>query len=462
MAITRELAAYCASLSYDDLPPETLDRAKQVLLDTLGIAIGSGRAASTSTVLETVDHLDGGGSATVLASGERASPAYAALANGTLAHSLDFDETHRAGSVHAAAPVLGGALAVAEEADASGRRLLAAFVGGYEVTARLGMALNSEAHYAKGFHATSTCGVYGATAAVGSLAGHDPETVATGFGINGSQASGSLQFLENGSWNKRVHPGLAAHSGYIAAHFAERGFFAADEPIEGPRGFLQAYSDDPRPERALEGLGDGFEIERTGLKPYPLCRFMHPAIDGLLELVTGNEIDPAAVTDVDVEMTTSGHSIVGEPSNAYPESVVDAQFSMPFGAMLAVTRRDAGVDALFDATRGEFTPEERRLMDATTVTAADWADELYPEKWAVSVRIEADGEIYEKRVVDSRGDPQTPLTWEEIRAKYDDLVTPVVGPTTAEAVRERVESVEDHSVRSLLEPLREAEFGSDR
>ena len=457
MDLTAELSEYCASLDYDTLPDSTVDQAKRVLLDTVGIAIGSVRAKSTSPVVDTLDSLDNGKGATALATGGSYSPAYAALANATFAHSLDFDETHRAGSVHAAAPVLGTLLAVGEEVDATGRQLLTAFVGGYEITARLGMALNSEAHYDKGFHATSTCGVYGATAAGCMLKGASAGTIETAFGVNGSQSSGTLQFLENGSWNKRIHPGLAAHSGYLATEFAHRDFFAASEPIEGPRGFLQAYSDDPRPEAALDGLGDGFEIDRTGMKPYPVCRFMHPAIDGLIGLATEHDIDPAEVSAIEIGMSTSGKNIVGEPAKAYPESIVDAQFSMPFGAMLSVTRREAGVDALFGAVDGDFDSEQRRLMDATTTTSVAWADELYPDKWAVEVAIDGK-ERYDRRVEDARGDPRTQLSWEEIRGKYDDLAAPVVGDTTAEAVRERIESLETQSATTLLEPLRGAAF----
>jgi 2-methylcitrate dehydratase PrpD len=457
MDLTAELAKYCASLEYDAIPDSTVDQAKRVLLDTVGIAVGSVRANSTPTVVDTLDSLDEGKGATALATDSSYSPAYAALANATFAHSLDFDETHRAGSVHAAAPVLGTLLAIGEEVDATGRELLTAFVGGYEITARLGMALDSEVHYDKGFHATSTCGVYGATAAGCMLRGANVETIETAFGVNGSQSSGTLQFLENGSWNKRIHPGLAAHSGYLATEFARRGFFAASEPIEGPRGFLQAYSDDPRPDAALNGLGDGFEIDKTGMKPYPVCRFMHPAIDGLVGIATEHDIDPAEVSAIEIGMSTSGKNIVGDPAKAYPESIVDAQFSMPFGAMLSITRREAGVDALFEAVEGGFDPEERRLMDATMTTSMAWADDLYPDKWAVEVVVEAQ-DRYERRVEDARGDPRTPLSWAEIREKYDDLTVPVVGQATSETLRKRVESLESESATTLLKPLRNTDF----
>jgi len=464
MGISEELALYSESLTYGDLPPETVDHAKKVLLDTLGIALGGVRAASTTTVTDVVDDLDPGtestseAHATILSNGNRGAPDYAAMINGMLAHSLDYDETHREGSVHAAAPVLGAALPAGERVGADGRGLLSAFVAGYEITARLGMALSSEVHYGMGFHATSTCGVFGATAAIGSLRGFDTGEFTAAFGVNGSQASGSLQFLESGAWNKRLHPGLAAHSAWIATTFADHGFVAASDPIEGPRGFLQAYSTDPLPDRATAGLGEGFEINRTGLKPYPLCRFVHPAVDGLLDLVETHDIAPEEVASVHVGMSSAGYGIVGEPANTYPRSIVDAQFSMPFAAMLAITRREATVDAVFDAVDGPFTDKEKRLIDATTTEPVDWADAKYPEQWPVEVTVETNGEAYETVVEDARGDPGNPLSWNEVRSKFDELVVPVVGQDTADRFRERVENVEEHSVRNLLEPLRNADF----
>ncbi|WP_254861520.1 MmgE/PrpD family protein [Halovivax gelatinilyticus] len=458
MDITESLAAYCATTAGTELPPETTAQAKRVLLDTIGIAIGSQRARSTPIVLDSIADLDGGGgSTTVLATGERLQPPYAAMANGALAHSLDFDETHRAGSVHAAAPVLGAALAAGEDHDASGSELLAAFVGGYEVTARLGMALNSEAHYARGFHATSTCGVFGAAAATCMIAGADAKTIERAFGIAGSQAAGSLQFLEDGSWNKRIHPGLAAHSGYIAATFAENEFLATTNPIEGPRGFLQAYSDDPRPERARDGLGESYEIDRTGLKPYPVCRFLHPVIDGAVELVTANDLSPEQIEAIRVELSSSGHQLVGEPTKQFPETVVDGQFSLPFVTMLAVTRREVTVDTLFDALADELSPTERRLIEATEAVADEWADERYPEQWAVNVAIETADETVETRVLDAKGDPETPLSWADVTKKFDRLVEPVIGADAGRTVRERVRSIEDRPVASVLEPLADAD-----
>ena len=383
MSTTETYADFCASVAYDDLPDAVVEHAKHLILDTIGIAVGSGvRAESSESFIDGVEKLDeGGDGATILTTGESGAPAYVAFLNGAMAHSLDYDDTHRAASLHPGAPVIPAALAAAEESDASGKVLLTGIVAGYEIICRLGMAVNPASHYGRGFHMTGTCGTFGATAAAGVVYGWDAETFEAAFGLNGSQAAGSLQFLENGGWNKRAHPGWAAHAALTSGSFAEAGFFAASNPIDGDRGFLQGYSDDPKPEKATEGLGEDYELLKVGVKPYPCCRYMHAPLDLLLDLAETEAIDPATVESVRVRIATPGIELIGHPENTYPQSFVDAQFSMPFGSALALGRRDAGVDTFLETVDGDVPDDLRRLVDCTTVESAEWIDDAYPEKW---------------------------------------------------------------------------------
>lgn len=463
MTITEEYAEYCASLTYDDIPEDVVAYAKDLVVDTVGIAIGSvSRAASSSSFLEGVGSLDRAGEgATVLATGESGSPAYAALLNGALAHSLDYDDTHRAASLHPGAPVIPAALATAERTDASGKELLTGIVAGYEVACRLGMAVDPSAHYARGFHGTGTCGLFGATAAAGVVEGLDEDGFVSAFGINGSQASGSLQFLENGGWNKRAHPGFAAHSALISASLARQDFFAASDPIEGTRGFLQGYSDDPAPELATAGLNEEYELSNTAVKPYPCCRYMHSAIDALLALTENEDIDPESVESVTVRIPSAGIDLTGNPTNTYPQSFVDAQFSMPFGAALVICRRDAGVDAFLDEVEGGVADDVKRIIDRTTVTDAAWIDDLYPEQWPAEVEVRTTEEIYERRTHHSKGEPENPLSAAELRAKYEELTEPVLGESKARALRERIRDLDSLSARQVVAPLADADYRAE-
>jgi hypothetical protein len=217
------------------------------------------------------------------------------------------DDTHQGGSIHLGVTVFSAALAAAELAGASGERVLRAAVAGYEVAARLAMALDPAAHYARGFHPTGTCGAFGAAAAAAVVLGLDTPAVATALGIAGSQASGSMEFLADGAWTKRLHPGWAACAGLHAAALARAGFKAPTSVLEGRFGFLHAYSD--RGDAAPILARDGYELLRTSVKPHACCRYMQGPIDAALALRAEHRIDPATVERIEVGMP-AGFAIV--------------------------------------------------------------------------------------------------------------------------------------------------------
>src|SRR6201746_103140 len=255
---TATLAAYVADLKFDDIPREVLERAKILTLDFLGSAVRARRdAESTPSLLRMLEALalDGRGEATVFGDSKTWTPAVAALLNGALGHSLDFDDTHADSSLHPSAPVVPAAFAVGEITGASGRDVLTAIVAGYEVCCRLGTARAPTSHYARGFHPTATAGTFGAAAAAAKLYGLSAEQIVAAFGVSGSQAAGSLQFLVNGAWNKRYQVGAAAMNGVIAATLARNDFVGSSESVEGKHGLLVGYSDDAHPDKAVAGLG---------------------------------------------------------------------------------------------------------------------------------------------------------------------------------------------------------------
>ena len=227
-------------------------------------------------------------------------PQGAALINGTLIHSLDFDDTHARSSLHTSAPIVPAALAAAEMAGAAGQDVVPAIIAGYEIQTRLSMALGPTDHYNRGFHPTATCGVFGAAAAAGKVFGLDADGMALAFGVALSQSAGTMQFLVDGAWTKRFHVGHAAMCGLMAATLADEGFRGAADPFEGKAGFFHAYAPDPDPEKAIEGLGEVWETMETAVKPYPSCRYSHAAIDALIGLRAANDIKPEDVMSVEI------------------------------------------------------------------------------------------------------------------------------------------------------------------
>jgi 2-methylcitrate dehydratase PrpD len=423
--ITRQIARFVSETSYDALPAEVRDRAKALSLDMVGIAVRARHdAESTPAMLAAVNRLGlAGGACTVIGDAAGYAPAGAAMVNGTLAHSLDFDDTHAPGSLHPSAPIVPAALAAAEMSGADGKTLIAAIVAGYEVQIRLALALDPAAHYDRGFHPTATCGAFGAAAAAGRVLQLDPEGNANAFGIVLSMSSGSMQFLVNGAWTKRSHVGHAALCGLTAATLAREGFQGAAEAIEGKWGFLHAYAPAADPRKAVDGLGRRWETMKIAVKPYPSCRYTHAAVDGILALAREHGIQAGEVEEVSVGLPEAGWKITGDPESAKqsPKSVVDGQFSMAFCA--AVALRSGGL---------AWDDYARHLGDAATLalckkvrTRVDprvQAD--FPAEMSASLRIRTGRGAFETYVRTPKGEPANFLSAAELRAKFDGLTGP--------------------------------------
>jgi len=283
---TKILASFVANLRYKDLPTEVSERTKRLILDITGIIIRARHdTESTPSLISAVERLGlTEGTCSVMGDQRSYAPSAAALINGTLAHSLDFDDTHAAGSIHSSAPIVAAALAAAQMSGSSGKELIAAVVVGYEVQIRLSLALDPSTHYDQGFHPTATCGVFGAAAAAGKLLGLDAKGIQNAFGIALSQAAGSMEFLVDGAWTKRSHVGQAAQNGLICAVMAAEGFIGPAQAFEGRYGFLHAYSKNSELQTVVAGLGEVWETMNIAIKPYPSCRYSHAAIDGITDL----------------------------------------------------------------------------------------------------------------------------------------------------------------------------------
>jgi 2-methylcitrate dehydratase PrpD len=443
-AITRALAGFVAGISADALPAEVRTRAKWLVMDSVGIALRARHEAeSTPALLAAVERLGlARGDAAVIGDAHGYSPPGAALVNGTLAHSLDFDDTHAPGSIHPSAPIVPAALAAAEMAGANGRDLVAAIVAGYEVQIRLSLALVPKDHYDRGFHPTATCGVFGAAAAAGRVFGLSPDGIAHAFGIALSQAAGSMQFLADGAWTKRSHVGQAAMSGLIAASLAREGFRGAVDAIEGKAGFLRSYAPNPVPEKAVAGLGRVWETLAIAIKPYPACRYSHAAIDALLELRAAHRLEWQDVEEVEVGLPRTGWKIIGdpEPDKQRPKNVVDGQFSMPFVAAVALRE---GAMQWDHYARHVADPDTLALCRRIRTVVDPAAEAEFPRYMSAIVRVRTRGAKLEKLVRVAKGEPENFVTAAELRAKFDGLVAPYLAEHRREALARALLAVDE-------------------
>ena len=444
--ITRRLAEFASGLNYEDLSPAVVDWAKYLCLDFAGVTLNGSTTASARAVTASLRELGRPGPSVIVGSPYRTLPEYASLANGVAFHSIEMDDVNNEASLHPGVVAYPTALSLADLAGpegVSGRDFIAAVVAGYEVIVRLGRALKPAEHYGRGFHPTGTCGAFGAAAVAGRLLRLPEASYLNALGIAGSQAAGSMEYLAQGAWTKRLHPGWAAHSGTWAALLARHGYTGPATILEGRDGFLQAYSGDPDPQSVVEGLGEEFLITRTGVKPHSCCRYSQGPIDCLLELKRAHGLEADEVEGVTVAVLAAGAKLVADPSEekANPQSVVDMQFSMPFGAAVALAYGRASLAEFAEGVPQR--PEIRRLLPKVRCVTDPELEAYFPKEFRAWAEVEtADGRQLRSAIRYPKGDPENALSWEEMRDKFLALTAPVISEPRQQEIIAAIESLD--------------------
>ena len=427
-SVTGTLCEFANAVRIEELPGAVVERAALLVTDSIGIAIRARKEAeSTPALLAAVSRMGmDNGRASVFADDKGYAFPAAALINGSLIHSLDFDDTHIAATVHPTAPVLAAALAAGQMAGADGANVLAGVSAGYEVMCRLGRALKPADHYDRGFHPTATTGAFGATVAAGRALGLSPEQLTMAMGICLSQSAGSMQFLVNSAWTKRFQVGNAAMVGVIAASLASEGFVGAADAVDGDAGFLKSYAPDPDPTLAVKGLGDYWETLEIGVKPYPSCRFSHAAIDGIVDIV-GKGVSEAQIAEIVIGLPRKGMDLTALPQDfrRKPKGVVGGQFSMHFTAAVSAQTGNLTWD---DYARYLEDPTTLSLAERIEVSEDAQMDAIYPERMGGKVTIQfRDGTSQNRCVEIPRGEPENFPTPDLHQSKFLSLAEPVLG-----------------------------------
>lgn len=376
-----------------------LRAASLFVLDTLACAIG-GRNAAPSRMLAAV------------APPERGDTARRAFLLGGLSHILEMDDLHRDSVTHPGCVVIPAAWAVAAERNVGGRQFLRAVLDGYEACCRVGMAVG-KAHY-RVWHNTSTCGPFGSAMAVARLIGLDEDQTVWALGNAGTQSSGLWEFLATGAMSKHLHTARGAESGVLAAYLAAEGFTGPERILEGEKGLFAGACPDPVPE-AVTARPDGpWELTRTSIKPWPCCRHTHPAIDAAIEL--NGKLAGATIRHVKVGAYRAALDVCDRP---LPEDPYSAKFSLQHTVAIALA--DGRVDqASFDAAARKRIASERAKVAVALDPAVDAA---YPKSWGVEIEVEtADGRKLRARRADAKGDPENPVTADELKLKAQMLL----------------------------------------
>lgn len=427
LTVVQRLAHLAYDAQQNGLPQHLREDVARRVLDVIGNSLAATGEPSARAVTAVVRGWGGTEEAVAIGTGLRVPAAAAALVNGTLAHSLDFDDTHLPSVLHPSSPVVPAALAVAEARGASGTALLDAAGVGIEVAVRLGMGgydreLGNSEFFERGQHATSICGAVGAAVAAAMVGGLDAAGIAHSAGIAASMGAGLLEANRTGGTVKRVHCGWAAHAGVVAADLARHGLTGPPTVVEGRFGFLHAFCGERADvDAVVEGLGERWELPGIFFKPYPCNHFTHAGIDAALEL-RARGVDPAEIEEIELGVPSPVLRTIAEPvaDKVRPESGYHAAFSGPYTVAAALTG-GGGLGVGHDDFTDAAAADEDRLALAARVRCVPDArcDEIFPQQFPAVLRVlMRDGTRHEVRVDANRGGPGNPLSSEELATKF--------------------------------------------
>lgn len=434
----RQLADYAAGLRYDDIPADVAERARDCIMDTVAVATFGATFPWSRAIASYAKRTGSGGNCTLLGSGEKLHPPAAALANGALAHAFELDNLRFPGAgVHPGATVAVPALVMAEETGAGGRDLTAAVVAGCEVMMRIGAA-SLHTSEKLGFHAPGLTGPFGSAVACGKLLGLDADAMVRAMGIAGSLSSGLLEFAKSGTGGmvKRLHLGRAAEGGVLAASLAADGFDGPASVLEGEYGFLKVYCTDSDPALLTKGLGEDFEVMKICLKRYPCHVTAQTPVQSVRELMAEHGFagaDVAALTVRGSDKVMSHHNI------PEPGDMMLAQYSVPFCVALALFRDPDDPASFSDDARAD--PQIADMAKRIEVAVQTRSNEPGMGWFSTVDVILKDGRRFERAAETFRGTPKTPLTLDELQAKFRRLTDPVLGDAKAAALCSRLSAL---------------------
>ncbi|BCJ62432.1 MmgE/PrpD family protein [Micromonospora endophytica] len=447
----QRLAAFAVDTSAADLPAEVVGSVRQRVLDVLGLCVAAYPLPTSQAVLAYVREQGGRGQAQAIGLETPVPAALAAFANGVLAHSLDYDDTHLPSVLHPSASVVPAALAAAEASGASGRETVAAIAVGIEVCVRLGMAgydraAGNSVFFEHGQHATSICGTLGGAVAAARLFGLDAGQTLDSLGVAASMAAGLIEANRTGGTVKRIHCGWAAHSAVTAASLARHGITGPPTVLEGRFGFFQAFlRGEFDPAEVVDGLGTNWAVPDIFFKPYPANHFTHAAIDAAIALrergLRVEEIDTITLGVPTPVIRTIGAPLERKQA---PRTGYEAQFSGPYavvaglygGGVLGV-----GPDDFTDALAVD--PDRRSLMARVQVVPDDRCDAIFPYQFPAVLRVRTrDGQVWTEEVLANRGGPQRPLSADELARKFHHNVAGRLAADVANQVEQEIDRLD--------------------
>ncbi|MDR0852513.1 MAG: MmgE/PrpD family protein [Clostridiales Family XIII bacterium] len=450
-SISEQIAAYYLNADQNAIPENVIYHAKECILDFIGCAIGGSDLETTQIAKKVMLPKDGHPGEASVVVGLSAPADKAAFINGAACHGLEMDDSSTPGGGHPASVIISAAIAAAEEENADGIELIRAIIWGYDMMCRVSAGAIPDNCFERGWHPTAIFGIFGATVAVGYLKKLNAEQLKNALGVAGGFAAGNLECYADNSYTKRLNPAHAADRGYTAAAFGKYGYSGPRWIFEGAHGFLHAYSDNYTPERMLDNLDySDYGLIYTAFKPYPSCRYTHAPIDSVLKIKKEHGVKPEDIEKITVDVVSMAVRAVIEPRELKynPNNIPGAQFSLPYTVACA---------ALYDRVSiKEFTEELlhdkelKAMMDKVEMDSTGKLDHFLPLIFAGEVTIKTkDGNEYTELTTEIKGDPEVPITGEDLKEKFLSLATLNISEAEALKIYDAVFDLDKIKVKEL-------------
>jgi 2-methylcitrate dehydratase PrpD len=435
--MTDRFATFLEEFRYERIPAPVVVRTKEILYDGLGalLSAASPRYDIGGVLRRFVQETGGTPEAQVFGTALRTNCATAALVNGTLGYYCDIESHHPGAIMHAIAVVGPAALAVGERMHRSGKEVLAAIVAGIDAACRVSYALGGEALYARGFHPTCVAGTFGALAAAARLYGLSGRPLRHAFGLAGTETSGLLAWVSDDTEHSRpFNMGLASRHGVFAAHLASCGFGGPPAVFEGKYPLGQAFTGHWDERALFEGLGTAFKVMELTVKQYACCAFIHPGLDGLLDILETDRVRAGDIRRITLRFPAGGYRVIdNNPLRSHC-----AQYVLALAAYTGAVDFD---DILHDR---RDDPAIRALSGRVEVAGDSELNRTYPDLYRSIIEVEtAGGARYVRDVAHPRGSPRQPFSIEDLRRKFARLTGDVATPQQREQIGDTVFRLEE-------------------
>jgi len=458
---TIKLSESLSKLTFDNIPKKVINKTKLLLLDYIGYTLyACKKEDAAEIIISTIKEMGGNPESTILGYGLKSSCLLAAFANGSMGHMTELDDTHAATMSHPGDSIIAAALALGEREGISGKELLVSIISGYEAALRIGEAV-MPTHYWRGFHPSATFNTFGAAVVAGKIFNFNTNQIASVMGLAGLQASGYTYYiLEKVRMPKDFNTGRAAFSGVLSALLVQKGFQGGKTILESEQGFCKLYADpfSINLDRISDKVGEVFKVLEVAHKPYTACRHAHAAIDATLNIIKERKISLDEVEKVIVKIFDTGAHFVDDPEPWLSEKgSYGTRFSAQFNVAVAIIEGEEGIRSLLDREYVKKKVEDpyiRSLIKKIKIVPDSELDKEFPYKWATIVEIKTKQDNYSCRVDYPKGEPQNPISYEDLLYKFRKLASNVLDDTNIEKVINVVANIEESkNIKELINLL---------